>query len=256
VGLAPGRRRRTPGLRREEVAQLANVGITWYTFLEQGRPIPVSAAALQRVAQALRLSPDETRHLFNLAERPVKTNTEAAPEPTPAVRQFIAGLGSTPAWVMNVQGDVLAWNPAACAVGADLASVPPEERNLVSLMFSAHELITRVIDWEEHAQRFVAELRLTYGEHPGDPRFTELIDRLLASSSPFLAWWQEHDVNRHSSWEIAIDHRVAGRLEFSAIALHPTASPSLGVVVFTPLPGTDTAERITALLRRSSTASA
>jgi hypothetical protein len=122
-------------------------------------------------------------------------------------------------------------------------------------MFSGHDLITRVVDWEKHAQRFVAELRLTYGEHQGDPRWTALIDRLVASSPQFVTWWREHDVKRHSSWEIAIDHRFAGRLEFSAIALHPTASPSLRVVVFTPLPGTDTADRITALLRPSSTAS-
>lgn len=179
VGLPAGVRRRTPGLRREEVALLADVGITLYTFLEQGRPIAVSAEALGAVARALQLDIAETAHLFALAGRP---SPDPGQEEVPAnVRAMIEGLGPNPAYIVDACWDILAWNEAETALVPAMAEMHPEERNALWLFFGRPER-TWIVGWERHAREALSHFRLDYGRRRGDPRFAAVIERCRRAS--------------------------------------------------------------------------
>src|SRR5277367_3361361 len=150
VGLPNGFRRRTSGLRREEVAQLAGVGVTWYTWLEQGRRVSPSAEVLGALATALRLDAAERRHLFVLADRPPALKREAGPEVVDApIRRMLASLGGQPAYVIGRRWDILAWNRAAAAVFGDYARLEGDERNIMYLLFVDRSHRKLLLDWEE-----------------------------------------------------------------------------------------------------------
>ncbi|MBO0796283.1 MAG: helix-turn-helix domain-containing protein, partial [Ktedonobacteraceae bacterium] len=160
VGLPPGVRRKTVGLRREEVAQLANVGVTWYTWLEQGRDIHVSRQILESLAQGLRLNIDERTYLFSLAKHPLLPVSDGQREEiSPLLQRFLDQLGANPAYIIGRRWDVLAWNRAACMVLGDFRAMPPEQRNIVRFVFTDQELRRRMLDWEGVAQRVLAQFR-------------------------------------------------------------------------------------------------
>ena len=195
VGLLVTPRRRTPGLRREEVAQLAGISATWYTWLEQKRPIRVSPRALDNLARVLQLKPAERVQLFQLAMRQPVVDANARHETVSApIQQILDQLGSMPAFVRGRRWDILAWNRSARAFFFDFQRVPPEERNLVWLIFTHPELRSLMVDWEPRAQDIVARFRLDYGRHAGDLHFLQLVERLNAVSPEFADWWPRFDV--------------------------------------------------------------
>jgi len=195
VGLPGGGRRRTPGLRREEVAALAGIGLTWYTWLEQGRAIKVSTAFLENIARVFRLDETERRHLFLLAHhRPPPSLPKRSCRLPDFVRRLLDGLGDRPAHVLNLRWDVVGWNAASGALfGFDARS--PEERNMLWMLFSDPAISERIIDWDHHAPRIVASFRRDFAEAADDEDMIALVDQLSASSAVFSRLWSSHDVH-------------------------------------------------------------
>jgi transcriptional regulator with XRE-family HTH domain len=252
LGLAAGSRRRTPGLRREEVASLAGVGLTWYTWLEQGRAISVSDQVLESIACALQLAPDETRYLFSLAKRsPAEPLGDAAEQVSPAFQHLLSHYREAPAFILGRWWDYLAWNEAACCLLGDLEALPPEERNHVWLMFMNPGMRKSLRDWEVHAQRIVAEFRVSSSRYIEEERCAALIQRLLSASQEFRAWWPRHDILTRRIAYKEFQHPVVGKICFEQTTLVASDAPDLKVVVKMPLPGTETAERMRHLLSLS-----
>src|SRR5690242_11781324 len=194
VGLPANGRRRTPGLRREEVAQLAGTGVTWYTWLEQGRPISVSTQVLQAVARALRLDADEHAHLYTLAGAP-PPDPEPEPEPVALpLATMLAALDPYPALVFGPRWDILAWNRAEAALVGDLGEVPVARRNLMWLLFTEPSWPTLLVDWEETTTRMIAQFRAAMASHVGEPAWTGLLEELRAASPRFRELWERHEV--------------------------------------------------------------
>jgi transcriptional regulator with XRE-family HTH domain len=193
VGLAPGPRRRTPGLRREEVAQLAGVGVTWFTWLEQGRPINASVQVLDAIARVLRLGPAERWHLYRLAEVP-GVPTPQATETLPAdVLPVLDAIDPTPACAYNDKYDLLACNETYAALFPDLVDATGIERNAVWQIYARPSGDSPVTDPEVCAA-MVATLRANYANHVGEPAWTELIDTLCAANPAFARLWAEHPI--------------------------------------------------------------
>src|SRR3954470_19461097 len=193
VGLAPGVRRRTPGLRREEVAQLAGVGVTWYTWLEQGRPINASVQVLDAIAGVLRLGASERWHLYRLAEVPGGPRP-SSPEPlAPEVLRVLDALEPSPACVYNGKYDLLACNEPYAALFPYLVEATGVERNALWQMY-ARPSGTRPVTDPDVCAAMVAMLRANYANHVGEPEWTQLIDTLCAANAEFAQLWSEHRV--------------------------------------------------------------
>lgn len=244
VGLPKGSRRRTPGLRREEVAQLANVSVTWYTFLEQGRDIRVSAQVLESVAQALQLTSDERTHLFMLAMQQPPSETFLQKRSVNfALQHLIDQLECCPAFIISYQFDVLAWNQATCLLFGDFAVMPARERNRMWDFFTNPECRRMLVDWEEHAQVMLAWFRNTCGRYLGDVKLTELAEDLQRVSPEFRQGWLQHEVQRKNIGLKVYKHPTVGFLEFEYTLLQVTETPELSLMVYTPLPESGTVER-------------
>jgi transcriptional regulator with XRE-family HTH domain len=251
VGLAGGGRRRTPGLRREEVALLAGVGSTWYTWLEQGRDVRASLDVLEAIARALRLTTAERTHLILLGRGeeapPCKTPTERV---SPTLRRLIENLGTAPAFVLGRRWDYLAWNRAACAVFGDYDSIPRAARNHLWLMFMDPARRQMFPDWERGSRIAVAKFRADSAHHLGDPSFEELINALRQSSPEFCKAWKRHEVARSGEGRKEIRHPEAGTLVFEHAVFNPTEAPEQRLILYTPVPEHDTPERLAELLDR------
>lgn len=234
VGFAPGTRRRTPGLRREEVAQLAGVGVTWYTWLEQGRDINVSAQVLEAIARTLRLDRLERNHLYTLAGialGPAKGESASLPA---SVQKVLDQLSPYPAQVMNARFDVLAFNDAYCRVILDMAAVPIEERNLLWLMFVSREWRCAFADAESIKLHMVASYRAASAEHLGEPSWQDLTERLLASSPLFAELWERYDVAGPSGRIKVLDNERLGLLRVEAANLWLSQLGQHRMTVYTP----------------------
>ncbi|MCU5775556.1 helix-turn-helix transcriptional regulator [Erwiniaceae bacterium BAC15a-03b] len=197
LGLPRMRNRRTPGLRREEVAQLADVGVTWYTWLEQGRDIKASAKTLAAIALALQCNETETGHLLRLAgyQHPTLTAAKACAKVSAHSQIMLDALDPLPAIIENQRFDVLAWNPAWCRLmGIDLSTIPAEERNCIWLAFNNQAWRNTMADWDEVMPHMVALFRAQMGEHLGDPAWEEMLARLMASSAEFRQTWQRYEL--------------------------------------------------------------
>jgi transcriptional regulator with XRE-family HTH domain len=219
VGLPPGTRRRTPGLRREEVAQLAGVGVTWYTWLEQGRDINASAQVLDAVARTLRMDHQERLHLFRLAGiAPLAADSECAMLPS-HMQDVLDQLNPFPALVSSPRFDLLAYNTAYNFLVDDIDRIPAEERNLIWLFFT-HPAWKRVCDgWDAAGNHLVAQLRSSMAMHLDDPLWTELVDRLLAASPEFVRRWERHDVTAAAMAVKRFRNPVVGDLQLNATKL-------------------------------------
>jgi transcriptional regulator with XRE-family HTH domain len=186
VGLPRGTRRRAPGLRREEVAQLAGVGVTWYTWLEQGRSINVSAQVLSAIARALRLSADERDHMFTLAGLPSPATERDEDVLTEALRAIVDNLEPLPAHVVTPRYDLLAWNQADARLLGDFGALPPERRNVLWLLFTEPAWRDMYGGWDgETARQTVARFRRSFAAHVDDPSWQGLVDELSERSSEF-----------------------------------------------------------------------
>ena len=194
VGLPPAARRRTPGLRREEVATLAGVGVTWYTWLEQGRDINASPQVLDAVARTLLLDPHEREHLFRLADLPDGTGQAECRTLPPTAQLLLDQLEPYPACIRNARYDILAFNQAFDALMGPLADLPFEERNSLWRLFTSPACRAATLDWEEGTRRMVAEYRAAMAEHIAEPAWKCLVTRLTQASPEFAELWERHEV--------------------------------------------------------------
>jgi transcriptional regulator with XRE-family HTH domain len=249
VGLPEGFRRRTPGLRREELAMLAGVGTTWYTWLEQGRDVRPSAQVLAALADALRLDDAERQHLFTLNNRqsplPSSTAPECVEEP---LKRMLANLTLQPAYVLGRRWDVLAWNRAAEILFGGYQTLDRDERNIMHRLFAdaAHRLL--LADWEAVARVSLAMFRADSARFAGDPDFERLIALLHAQSSEFRTWWPRHEVISPLSGIKRINHPLKGRMSFEHTGLTLSNQPDMKLVVYTPLDADDTNRKLAELL--------
>jgi transcriptional regulator with XRE-family HTH domain len=250
VGLNGGGRRRTPGLRREEVAQLAGVGTTWYTWLEQGRDVRASMDVLEAIARGLKLTPAERAHLILLGrgEEPPPSKGPAE-RVAPTLKRLIENLGANPAWVLGRRWDYLAWNDAAKVVFGDLGAVPRAERNHVWLTFVDPARREMYSDWEHTYPMLVAKFRADSAHHLGDPAFEELIHALRQSSPEFCKAWKRHEVARTGVGRKEIHHPTAGLLVFEHAVFHPAEAPEQRLVLHSPVPETDTPAKLAELMK-------
>ena len=248
-GLPAFPRRRAHGLRREELAQLVGVGVSWYTWLEQGRPIQVSEHLLSRLADILQLDWEERSHLFTLARDPVKRLQEDGSGARHVSYQAVLdGLGICPAILMDRRLNVVAWNTSASQVLGNFASHDERERNMVWFIFTNATLRERLVHWEQAARLSLAFLRAKSDQYAGEVWFTDLIADLRQASPEFRIWWPEHDIRLtcHDLYEI--DHPLVGRLILQATNLVEPSRPDLRLAILTPLPQEDTAAKLGALL--------
>ncbi|MGJ3249707.1 MAG: helix-turn-helix transcriptional regulator [Elainellaceae cyanobacterium] len=253
VGLPEGVRRRTPGLRREEVAQLAGVGVTWYTWIEQGREVQVSVQVLEGIARALKLNLDEQKHLFLLADQSPPIDSIPSQEMVnPLLLRALDQFGANPAYITGQRWDLLAWNQAACAVFGNFESLPLQERNILWFVFMNENLRQVLVDWEAHARLVLAQFRVNYSRFVGDPWFVELINNLEVASPEFRLWWTEHDILGRTDGRKEINHPLVGRLILNYIVFKVADSPNLEVVMYLPLSESDTTLKLQQLLAKSS----
>lgn len=194
VGLPTGGRRRTPGLRREEVAQLAGVGVTWYTWLEQGRDIHASEQVLSAIAATLKLDPYEQAHLYTLAGQPEPPMVKDCRVISPGVQVMLRQLEPIPAVVSNARFDILAYNRTYDRMVGGLEKLPFEDRNSLVLAFTSPQWRARIVDWEENIPRLVAQFRANMAQHVAEPSWKCLVKRLRCESPDFERLWSEHEV--------------------------------------------------------------
>ena len=250
VGLPRGTRRRTPGLRREEVATLAGVSPEWYTWLEQGRDITVSMQLLESLVRVLQLDANEREHLFLLALRqPAPVENFSPPTISPTVQQFLNQLGTTPACAVDARTNVVAWNAAHCVVFGDYTVLPSErERNLIWRLFTSPWSRQINEEWEELARVYLAQFRAGYARFINDPWWAKQIAELNEISPEFRELWARHDVLNVSEGRKTFHHPLAGELVFDFLWLQTVDSPDLRLLIHTPQSSSGTAEKIEQLL--------
>jgi transcriptional regulator with XRE-family HTH domain len=235
VGLPGGQRRRTAGLRREEVAQLAGVGVTWYTWLEQGRPIRVSVQVLEAVARTLRFDAVERQHLFRLAEVPDAVAPDGGGQLLrPEIRAILDGLSLMPASVVTERFDILAWNAAYTVLFPHIADIAPRDRNTLLYCFNRTACCSAIENRTDQRAALVAQLRAAYGHHIGDPAWTGFIRRMGAASSEFAAMWATQDVAQPAYHAKVFRHPLYPRLEMTSTSFAVQAAPGTRMVVYTP----------------------
>ncbi|MGW3087652.1 helix-turn-helix transcriptional regulator [Streptomyces sp. NPDC001108] len=253
VGMAPGLRRRTPGLRREEVAQLSGVGITWYTWLEQGRPINVSPQVLDAVARTLRLDPSEREHLYHLAEVAHAPDRQSdVIEVGPEIQGIIDALDPHPAVVYNSRYDVLATNPAYLDLFAvpETVAIGARVRNVLWTLFTVSEEGCPVVHRSRELPIMVATLRGAYGRHMGEPAWESFVERLSAASPYFAELWRSGDVTPPGPRVKVFRHRaVAGDIRMTSVSLSINGMPECRIVAYTPADA-DSRERMAVLRSR------
>ena len=239
VGLEAGQRRRTPGLRRQEVAQLAGMSVDYYIRLEQGRGPRPSRQMIAAISRALRLSHDEGAYLHHLAGEAPGPPPGPVRDVRPGVLHLLGRLDDTPAIVCDAKYDVLAWNPMAAALLGDFSALPPGDRNVVWRFFTDPD--ARARHDADGARRFaresVADLRAASARYPGDSGVRRLVGRLLAASTEFRDLWAEQDVQVRRSAHKRLRHPAVGWLDLDCEALHDPDRDQW-VVLYTAPPGT------------------
>ncbi|MEV5434673.1 helix-turn-helix domain-containing protein [Streptomyces sp. NPDC052682] len=234
VGLPRGRRRRTPGLRREEVAQLSAVGVTWYTWLEQARDIQVSVQVLDALARALLLDPSERAHLFQLAGAVDPTPATVCPSVTPALRALLEQVEPFPACLQNSRYDILAHNRTYGQLLCDLDAVPPEDRNCILLTYTHPEWQSSIVRLEETQRLMAARFRATMAGHLGEPAWKMLLKRLRTESAEFRAAWDRHEVVAHRSKRKEFRNRHVGLVTVDHTDLWLGPQPGPRMVTYVP----------------------
>ena len=242
---------RASGLRREEVANLAAVSVTWYTWLEQGRDITPSRQVLDALARTLLLSATEHAHLLSLAgysaPSPV-ADPFVAPTVPAHVRQLLDSLVDFPAYAIAPDWGILAWNAINTAVYPNVATVPESDRNMLWLMFTDPYLRDLLPDWEHTARSYVAAFRAAAGPRLTAPPFSLLVKRLLEASESFCEIWESHSIDVLPSRERLVRHPVVGDLHLRQHTFTSADHPDLHLVIFIPVLGTDTSTRLHRML--------
>lgn len=251
VGLPKGARRRTAGLRREEVAQLAGIGLTWYTWLEQGRDIQVSRQVLESIARVLKLTPEECHHLFVLAGKAVPNRANSIPDQvTPTLQNLLDSMTDLPAYIMDQRWNLLAWNAIAEKVFGNFTTLPPPERNVIRLMFTNKAYMALFDDWAFHARGIIARFRATYAKYPDDHFLLDMIRDLCHTSTSFHEWWALHDVHGMDDVIKEIHHPIVGRMVLAFTSFDLSTNPNLKLIFHQPVADTGTKEKVDLLIQQ------
>jgi len=244
----PPQRRRTPGLRREEVAQRANISPTWYTWLEQGRGGAPSADVLDRIARALMLTDIEREHLFLLGlGRPPEVRYRKNDGVTPPLQRVLDALEPSPALIRTAIWDIVAWNRAATVMLTDYGSLPPEQRNVLRFIFLDPRVRAAQHDWESVARFVVGTFRADAARAGAASEVGPLVEELCRRSPEFKAMWRDNDVRSHGEGVKQIRHPVLGPVSFEYSAFAVDGRPDLSMVVYNPATQAE-ADKISALI--------
>ena len=234
AGLAPTGRRRTPGLRREDVAALAGLSATWYTWLEQGRDVRPSDRVLENLSRTLRLSAEERDYLFALAQsRPAPLASQISEAVSPAVQRMLDAL-NVPAMVMTIRWDVVAWNRLVTHHFRDYAAMPSSERNLFKILMTGPDYIQYPDEYLVMARRIVSKLHVDYSQAGGDPAFDRLIEELSGLSALFRDLWRSPEIMGRSEGVHLMRHPSLGGITLEHTSYVVEGQPSLRVVIFAP----------------------
>jgi len=248
LGLPEGyTRRRTPGLRREEVAQLADVSLTWYTWLEQGRDVAASPEVLDRLAAALHLTPAERQYLYVLTGRYASLERDLSVyQLSPAFEQLVHNT-PYPFFVIGPENRLIAWNAIASEVLTDFSELPPENMQMMRLAFLQPEFRTKIVNWEQSTKVALSFYRKLYDRSADQPWYAKLINELMEKSEEFAEWWPLHEVADKNGLQVEIEHAVMGRLYFEIITFTQINDlENLMCCIYMPLPATQTAEKLAA----------
>lgn len=236
VGLPSIGRRRTPGLRREELAQLCEVSPTWLTWLEQGRGVSASGKLLARIAEVLHLTAAERAYLFSLAERLDPQHEEDAHDAEQSLQAIVDAIDG-PAYMLDRQWNAVAWNEHALALFGgwlDVEEAAPAKPNLLRFMFRSPAARGLIVDWDDRARRLVAEFRADTGKHATEPPQSTLIEELSQDSAAFRALWQSQDVVSREGGQRRFHHPRAGELSFNQTTFHLAQRHDLKLVMLLP----------------------
>jgi transcriptional regulator with XRE-family HTH domain len=229
-------RRRTPGLRREEVAQRASISPTWYTWLEQGRGGAPSADVLNRIASALMLTDAEREHLFMLGlGRPPEVRYQSAEGVNPRLQRLLDSLEASPAIIKTVTWDIVAWNRAAAVVLTDYGALPPDQRNILRFMFRDPAVRARQHDWESLARFVVGAFRADAARVGAVEEVSALVDELCMVSPEFAALWRENEVHGYGEGVKRLTHPELGAIELEYSSFSVDGRPDLGLIVYNPV---------------------
>ncbi|WP_323379261.1 helix-turn-helix transcriptional regulator, partial [Streptomyces durbertensis] len=233
VGLPAGGRRRTPGLRRQEVAQLAAVSVEWYVRLEQGRASEPGTAVLDALARALRLSPVERRHLHVVARGEAPVSRPVSRPVSDSLRALLDGMPLLPAYVVDFRFDVLAHNGAAAALfGEDFGTGDTD--NTARMLFLSPRVRAMQSEWARVARETVGNLRATLARHPDDPRLLELVGELRSASGEFTRWWDDHTIRQRAHGTKRVNHPSVGELTVHYDTLATLDDAAQRLIVLTP----------------------
>jgi transcriptional regulator with XRE-family HTH domain len=227
-------RRRTPGLRREEVAQLCDISVTWYTWIEQGRTVSVSAPALARIAEALQLSRAKRAYLFELSGKKDPQAQDALAQEIPAEILAVTGAIKTPAYLLDRHWNAIAWNRAAKTLFVGWLDKKSAGRNLLEYTYCTPEAAQLISDWEQRASRLAAEFRADCGMYLDEPEIVQLVARLSAASSAFKRAWNLYDVVEKEGGERRFSHPALGQLSYRQVNLRVANRPELKLVMLLP----------------------
>jgi transcriptional regulator with XRE-family HTH domain len=253
VGLPEGTRRRTPGLRREEVAQLAGVSHTWYTWLEQGRDIKVSSSVLDNVAMALQLTVDERKYLFSLALETtsgVDLLKEELPQISPSLRIILQELTYCPTIISDRRCHIVGWNEAAAHVFLNFELIPPEQRNMIRLLFTRKEFQRLAVNWEQFASGFLAIFRAYYGQYVEDQWYEEFLDEMKKTHPDFNHLWEHSKVSSAPDVLLEFRHAKARKMLFQLTSLQVHGGADLRCSIYTPASETTTKIKLQQLMQR------
>jgi transcriptional regulator with XRE-family HTH domain len=251
VGLPAGTRRRTPGLRREEVSQLAGVSTTWYTWLEQGRDIQVSHFVLDNIASALKLTADERKYLFSLAleyhselyildEKPLQIH--------PSLQKILQELRNCPTIISDRRCHIVGWNDAARHVFMDFEQIPAEQRNMISLLFERKEFRRLAVNWEDFVSGFLAIFRAYYGQYVDDEWYNLFLDDMMDRYPDFQPLWKQSSVSSAPDVLIEFRHSRAGKMLFDLTSLQVQGNADLRCSIYTPATDTATERKLIRLM--------
>ncbi|MFJ2898334.1 helix-turn-helix transcriptional regulator [Streptomyces sp. NPDC087218] len=234
-GLKVSGRRRTPGLRREEVAAMSGVGITWYTWLEQGRDIGVSAEFLDDLCGVLKLDAAERRHLYMLTQKRLpKEPARTACTVPPVAHDLLGRLPECPSFVLNLKWDVLAWNASADKLFG-FSDQPEEQRNMLWMTFADERLRARLSPWEEQARQILTSFRRDFAHAPQDAEIVALTENLSRMDPTFRQWWKRPDIDGKCTGRRTFDIEGLGEIELSHITMTLESDKHLRFVYYTPL---------------------
>jgi transcriptional regulator with XRE-family HTH domain len=250
VGLPMSGRRRTEGLRREEVANLAGVSVSWYTWLEQGRPINASRDVLNALARTLRLDEIECAHMLALAGHSARVATVPGRVPgrvgvPTGLQRLLAALEPCPAYVIDARWNVLAWNSGQERLFPRFATLDAEDRNLVWIVFCDPAARALIGDWENEARRVLSQFRAETIALADDAEHQTFLRRLQESSTEFAQWWPRHDVGGFAEHVRTFHHPLAGELSLFNEQLIPAGEPDLRLIIHVALEGDDSLQRLT-----------